>query len=159
MLRRAGAFAGADDNVDNFKARYLPFPLRFHMVWNQRHGKKPIYAWKPVPPSDEFVALGCVCTTTDEPPARESVRCVPRTWVTPTNDAAPVWDDSGTAGRRGSFWAVGNMGLLTVVQGHAAPSSGLYDIKTSKKDAKGSLYFMAHEPAYESGGLKSAQVG
>eukprot|EP01052_Picozoa_sp_SAG31_P070349 SAG31_NODE_29204_length_399_cov_0.846667_1_plen_50_part_01 len=46
-------------------------------------GEHSIYVWKPIPPGKHFVALGMLATTTDEPPARESVHCVPRRWVVP----------------------------------------------------------------------------
>ena len=145
VSKTSGAFSGADSNIDALVARYCPFPIRFHEVWHKRHGKKPVWAWKPVPPSEDFVALGCVCTSTEDPPPLEIVHCVPRKWCEPSNVAVPLWDDSGTAGRRGSFWAVGNMGLLHVVQGHAAPTVGIWDFRSTKKDKKGSHYFMADE--------------
>ena len=53
----------------------FPFPLRFKAVW-QIKSTKPVYAWRAVPP-EGFVALGMMCTTTEEPPDIESMRCVP----------------------------------------------------------------------------------
>ena len=36
--------------------------------------------------------------------------------------AAPLWDDAGTGGKRGSFWTVGGaLGLLHAVDGHEQP--------------------------------------
>jgi hypothetical protein len=32
-----------------------------------------------------------------------------------------VWDDAGTAGKRGSFWFVNSFHTLFVVEGHAPP--------------------------------------
>jgi hypothetical protein len=37
-----------------------------------------MYAWRPIPPDDNFVTLGMVVTTTPKMPALNLVRCVPR---------------------------------------------------------------------------------
>ena len=45
----------------------------------------PRFAWQPIPPSAEFVAMGMVATKSEEAPSVRSVHCVPVTWI----DAAP----------------------------------------------------------------------
>ena len=52
----------------------MPHPLRFHRVWAIQTGSQPLFVWEPVPPSDEFVALGMVATSTEEPPPVRLVR-------------------------------------------------------------------------------------
>jgi len=117
--------------IDRFKAEYLPYPLRFHEIWSETHGKKPIYAWDPVPPKG-FVALGMVCTTTEDAPPLSSMRCVPTAWVRETKMKPKlIWDDAGTGGAKGSFWVINEMQLLAVVQGHASPKDKFYDFSKS----------------------------
>jgi hypothetical protein len=40
----------------------LPFPAKYKQVWVQSQGKESLYAWRAVPPSDDFVALGNILT-------------------------------------------------------------------------------------------------
>ena len=57
----------------------LPHPARFQLVWEKRGGKRDLYVWRPIPEDPRrFVALGHIATDTDEEPALESVRMVPR---------------------------------------------------------------------------------
>ena len=91
-------------------AHFCPAPVRFKQVWYKRldvKGALPLYIWRAVPPSAKFVALGMVATTTDDPPPRESIRCVPKAWCV-ESEALPelIWEDSGTGGRPGSLWAL-----------------------------------------------------
>ena len=62
-------------NIERAANECFPFPVRFReiisLVWGSIHFK----AWKPIPPSDHFVALGVVITTKkDEVPSQFSVR-------------------------------------------------------------------------------------
>lgn len=44
-------------------------------------------------------------------------------WCRPAKKAPQcVWDDAGTAGKRGSFWFVNSLHTLYVVEGHAPPT-------------------------------------
>ena len=36
----------------------------------------PLYVWEPVSPSDDFVALGMICSNSVDPPPLKEVRCV-----------------------------------------------------------------------------------
>jgi hypothetical protein len=71
-------------------------------VWAIQTGAQPLYVWEPVPPSEGFVALGCVCTTDEDAPSVRSVYCVPRAWVEPAPDMVKlVWTDAGASGKPG----------------------------------------------------------
>ncbi len=56
----------------------VPHPIKYVQVWHQELGSVQFYAWKPIPPSIDHVALGMVGTNTSEEPAPELVRCVPK---------------------------------------------------------------------------------
>jgi hypothetical protein len=121
-------------------AQFCPAPLRFKQVWYKRldKGSPSLYVWRAVPPSQKFVALGMVATTTDDPPpVADSMRCVPRAWCTESLEGAVaptmIWEDSGTGGRPGSIWALpsggelvldsgrGTLDTLVATPGHRAP--------------------------------------
>jgi Vacuolar protein sorting-associated protein 62 len=61
----------------------FPRPVRYREVWKQEGGDKPLYVWRPVPPSSAFVVLGMIATTTEEQPPLDAVRCLPRRWTKP----------------------------------------------------------------------------
>ena len=78
--------------------------------------------------SQRIVALGMVCTTSEDAPKTESVRCVPKSWVNETKTKPKlIWNDAGTGGAKGSFWVINEMQMLSVVQGHIAPKNTFYD--------------------------------
>jgi hypothetical protein len=118
--------------------RVLPPPARFKLVWHLARGKKSLFAWKPVAP-EHFVALGVVCTSTDEPPSAASVRCVPERWCTPTTTRpVKVWDDIGAGGGKpGSIWIVNSMDMIAVVQGHDPPRDIGYELNASTFSLEG----------------------
>lgn len=92
-----------------------------------------LYAWRPIAP-DDFVALGVVCTTTEDPPPADSIRCVPRRWVQPTSvTPIQVWNDTGAGGGRpGSIWIINSMDHITVVAGHEAPKETFYELASNR---------------------------
>lgn len=61
----------------------FPRPVRFREVWKQEGGDKPLYIWRPVPPSSAYVAVGMIGTTSEEQPPLDMVRCLPRRWTKP----------------------------------------------------------------------------
>jgi hypothetical protein len=102
-------------------------------VWNQQRGKEPLFVWKGIPPSPDFVCLGMIATTTEDVPSRTLIRCVPRAWCAPAKKAPKLmWDDSGSGGRAGSIWAINSMGLMAVTQGHLPPSDEFLDIASHR---------------------------
>ena len=114
----------------NVIKKMLPAPKLFRLVWSKPRAKRPIFVWEPVPPDPEYVALGMICTTSSVHPPTNSVRCVPRAWVTPAAmEPRPIWDDSGTAGRAGSLWIVNSLGLMAATEGHEAPEGPFFDLQ------------------------------
>ena len=63
-----GLMRFSSDFMRSVVLKYLPHPKRFRQIWNKQKGDKKLYCWLPVPPSPAFVALGHICTCTDEPP-------------------------------------------------------------------------------------------
>ena len=129
----AGARFVGSDHMEEVRNKFTPHPVRFHQKWNQQKGEKPLYAWEPIPPTDDFVALGMVITTSDTAPPVECVRVVPRKW-TKKSLVVPrlVWNDAGTGGRPGSIWIINELGLLWVTSGHEPPSGPFYTAKQEK---------------------------
>eukprot|EP00475_Leptophrys_vorax_P033773 TRINITY_DN5365_c0_g1_i1.p1 TRINITY_DN5365_c0_g1~~TRINITY_DN5365_c0_g1_i1.p1 ORF type:complete len:729 (-),score=163.84 TRINITY_DN5365_c0_g1_i1:71-2257(-) len=126
----------------------MPHPLKYKKVWSKLGGEVPLHVWRAVPP-DNFVAIGMIATQVDDPPPITAMRCVPRRWVKQVTDPPElVWEDSGTGGKRGSFWAVNSLRLLWVTEGHDPPEGPFYDIVANKlyasefyqKDAHSSLF-------------------
>lgn len=92
-----------------------------------------MFAWQPIAP-DHFVSLGMVCTSQDEQPPVQSIRCVPSKWVIPAKKAPlKVWDDTGAGGGRpGSIWIINTMNMIAVVPGHEPPKENQYDLSSNR---------------------------
>jgi len=131
--RWSGSSSGAtsEDILRAVADHYCPHPVKYRHVWSQRRGT-PLFIWRPVPPSDAFVALGMIATTENTPPKLDAVRCVPKSFCRPAVDP-PVflWDDTGSGGKPASFW-IGGSNLaaqaLWVTQGHAAPHDTFWEL-------------------------------
>ena len=121
-------------NLDDAHLNYLvPFPIRYKQIWSQVDKGSTFFAWKPVPPNKNYVALGMVGTTENKEPPLQAVRCVPIGWCTPTKvTPLKLWDDSGTGGKRGSFWIVNSFGTVVFNSGHLAPAGPFYDLKEKR---------------------------
>ena len=65
----------------NALAWQTPHPAAYRLVWSKTLGDQPLFAWEAEPPSDAFVCLGMLFTTTSEPPALGAMRCVHRAWT------------------------------------------------------------------------------
>lgn len=101
----------------------VPHPIKYQQVWHQELGAVHFYAWKPIPPTMDHVALGFVGTNTPDEPDPEMVRCVPKAWVIPSKfEPRLIWDDSGAGGKKGSVWAINSLQLMGVVPGHQKPT-------------------------------------
>jgi Ca2+-binding EF-hand superfamily protein len=108
----------------------LPVPSRYRRVWAQQSvAGQPLFVWRGVPPSDDFIALGMVCTNTEDPPQTDALRCVPKQW-TRVSQLVPekIWDDAGSGGQKGSFWTVNSLNLLWATEGHDMPSGPFYEL-------------------------------
>lgn len=112
--------------------RFLPRPARYRLVWSITQGANPFYAWEPVPPSDDFVALGCIGTKTDKPPDVRMMRCVCKHWCMETSVLKSVWNDSGSGGREGSIWTNNSLQLIGFVNGHDPPRRKPMDLKNHR---------------------------
>lgn len=115
--------------LDAALAQNAPHPVWFSLVWHKDSVERPIYAWRPEPPSTEFVALGMIFTTRDDPPPLTSMRCVHRSWVREaTVEPECLWDDRGLGGRKGSVWRVNGMQLVWATRGYAPPDGPFYEL-------------------------------
>ena len=112
----------------------FPHPQRFKQVWSIQTGSEPLFIWRPVPPSDEYVALGMVATKVeDPPPSCKSVHCVPASWVEAEPDMMKMlWSDEGASGKPGSLWAAGSLQLLVAAQGHSAPGDCSFKMRRTR---------------------------
>jgi Vacuolar protein sorting-associated protein 62 len=127
-----GSWVGGSSWLPHVLNRYMPHPARFRQAWSITHGSNPFYAWEPVPPADEFVALGFVGTKTDAQPDVKSIRCVPRDWCKETGFMQKIWDDSGSSGRQGSIWVFNRLYLIGFVSGSDPPVRKPFDLKARR---------------------------
>ena len=93
-------------------------------------GEKQLYVWSAVPPSDSFVALGMVATTTPQPPPLDALHCVPAEWCVPAQDMPTLIWESTMGSKPGAIWRVGSLGLLWVTQGSATPPERVPSLRT-----------------------------
>lgn len=106
----------------------FPRPIAFRLIWSQERGGA-CYFWEPVPPSDDFVALGDVVTTSSISPSCASLpglRCCARSLLSSTvciTRAHKIWSDEGTGGEDGCMFRAPTEGLF-VVQGGNRESDG-----------------------------------
>jgi Ca2+-binding EF-hand superfamily protein len=127
-----GSWVGGSSWLPHVLDRYMPHPARFRLAWSVTHGSNPFYAWEPVPPGEEFVALGFIGTKVDKKPDVTCMRCVARDWCKPSGFLQKVWDDSGSGGRQGSIWVFNTMNLVGFVSGSDPPRKKGYDLKSRR---------------------------
>ena len=127
-----GSFVGGSSWLPHVLSRYMPHPARFRLAWSLTHGSNPFYAWEPVPPSEEYVALGFIGTTTDKPPDVQMMRCVCKDWVRESTFVHSIWNDSGSGGREGSIWLFNTLNLIGFVAGHDPPRKRPWDLKSQR---------------------------
>jgi Ca2+-binding EF-hand superfamily protein len=127
-----GSWVGGSSWLPHVLDKYMPHPARFRLAWSVTHGSNPFYAWEPVPPGEEFVALGFIGSNDEKQPDVKCMRCVPRDWCKPSGYLAKVWDDSGSGGRQGSIWVFNTMNLIGFVSGNEPPRQKGYDLKGTR---------------------------
>ena len=127
-----GSFVGGSGWLQHVLNRYMPRPARFRLAWSVTHGNNPFYAWEPIPPSDQFVAMGFVGSTTENPPNLRIMRCVHKDLLRQSNYVNKVWDDSGSGGREGSIWVFNTMNLVGFVSGHDPPAMHPWDLRSRR---------------------------
>ena len=74
------------------------------------------------------------CFILDDPPASDSMRCVPEKWCVPSKSVpVKIWDDTGAAGGRpGSIWLINSMDMIAVTTGHESPKDTFYEISSTR---------------------------
>ena len=127
-----GSWVGGSSWLPFVLDRFLPRPARYRLVWSITQGANPFYAWEPIPPSDDFVALGYIGTKTEKPPDVRMMRCVCKHWCTESKNLRSIWNDSGSGGREGSMWVFNSMNLLGFVNGHDPPRRKPFDLKSHR---------------------------
>jgi hypothetical protein len=57
--------------------------VKYRKIWEKVSGSEAngLYVWRPISPSPEFVAIGVICTKTNDEPPLEACRCVNRGWL------------------------------------------------------------------------------
>ena len=128
----SGSWVGGSSWLPHVLDRFLPFPARFRLAWSITHGSNHFYAWEPVPPGEEFVALGFIGSKIDKQPSVKSMRCVPRSWCKESTMLKKIWDDSGSSGRAGSVWVLNSMQLIGFVSGSDAPRKRPFDLNSKR---------------------------
>ena len=67
-------------------------PLRFELATKLYRGARKCYVFKPIPPSDDYVALGyIVCATKEELPMPDWIRCVHKEALIPLGVLKQMW--------------------------------------------------------------------
>lgn len=148
----SGSWVAGSSWLPHVLNRYLPHPARFRLAWSLTHGSNPFFAWEPVPPSEEFVALGFIGSKSDKQPSVEIMRCVPRSWCKESTFLQKVWDDSGSSGRAGSIWLFNTLNLIGFVSGSDPPRKKSFDLISRR-------FFMKEFTDVETGGAKPGQAG
>eukprot|EP01050_Picozoa_sp_SAG11_P001057 SAG11_NODE_43_length_20795_cov_11.860456_5_plen_409_part_00 len=96
--------------------RAFTTPVGWELVWAKKRGKRHFYGWGGVSPSDDFVALGSIVTTSAQLPAVSSFRLVHRSLLAQKSLGGLIWDDKGSwTGKDGSIWATASPGKTFVV--------------------------------------------
>ena len=113
-------------DVTAVRDRWLPTAVAFRRLWEITTGRTSLYVWTPVAP-EGFISIGLGVSTTPEPPALDSVRCLPQAWVVPAT-AKPrlLFDNVGMQSRKpGGLWRIGSMGLLALGRDRDPPELAL----------------------------------
>ena len=128
----SGSWVGGSSWLPHVLDRFMPHPARFRLAWSLTHGNNHFYAWEPVPPAEEFVALGFIGTKDDKQPNPKCMRCVPRSWCKESSFLHKVWDDSGSSGRAGSVWLFNTLNLVGFQSGTDPPRKKPFDLKSRR---------------------------
>jgi hypothetical protein len=49
---------GSSEHLASVVEQLFPLPLRYRLAWHSLQHKPPLYIWRAVPPSGQFLALG-----------------------------------------------------------------------------------------------------
>lgn len=104
------------DSLKRFVDVFFPHPTRYRQVWRNATSSPstPLFIWEPIPPAQEYVALGMAATTDGEPPPVEKLRCMPRPWAEPVAGKLPtsLWTGTSVDGSHVNLWTVGGSKAL-----------------------------------------------
>ena len=121
--------AGRSRWLGGATAAHAPHPVGFRLALRVAHD---LYAWEPVSPSEDFVALGQLFTTRAEPPHTASVRCIPRAWARVAYEpprllwAGPSADGDGDVC---SMWLINNLQHVAAAAGCEPPGRVFYELR------------------------------
>lgn len=128
----SGSWVGGSSWLPHVLDKYMPYPARYRLAWSLTHGSNHFYAWEPVPPGDDFVALGFIGSKEDKQPDVKAMRCVPKSWCKESTYVNKVWDDSGSSGRAGSIWVFNSLYLVGFVSGTDPPRRQPHDLASRR---------------------------
>jgi len=99
--------------VKNDNEKWFPKPKDYRCIWHNKKVaakswlSKPVSVWQPIPPDDNYVALGYVVHLKYNPPPIDMVRCIHRSLVRPAiinADFKKIWSDDGSG--TGDHWCI-----------------------------------------------------
>eukprot|EP00798_Chlamydomonas_sp_ICE-L_P024425 gene24425-10024_t len=109
------------------RSRLMPLPIRYSLEFEYTKGEKPLYLWRPIPPSKHFCALGMMATNEPHPPPVSWMACVPVDWCVLTSEAALMWEMT-QGSKSGAIWRIGAMGLLWATRSSSQPPEDAYTV-------------------------------
>jgi len=115
-VAQSGPFKGQEwFALHQFMDTFFPHPVQYHQTWVQHSRSRKrrtsmrsgndLFVWEPVPPSDDFVALGMLATADGAKPDRNAMRCVPRQWAERCKSVGLLWSDVSTTSSPAGFWS------------------------------------------------------
>ena len=81
---KAGIFTLNHDDLDKVIDGLFPHPKSYHRAWTVEHEGKAASMWEPVPPTQNFRAVGYVLSPNLSQPGLDAVRCIPACWAQPS---------------------------------------------------------------------------
>jgi len=120
------------DELNRFLGTFFPHPTGFRQIWRSKDKSNTLYIWVPLPPSNDYVAGGMVCTTVDEAPEPQELRCMPRFWAQPgpSEFLYKAWSSTGPEGLEASMWLRGDTGVLQLSTSEEPPM--IYEMPMSQ---------------------------
>eukprot|EP00929_Paragymnodinium_shiwhaense_P090478 TRINITY_DN50674_c0_g1_i1.p1 TRINITY_DN50674_c0_g1~~TRINITY_DN50674_c0_g1_i1.p1 ORF type:complete len:4578 (+),score=1022.66 TRINITY_DN50674_c0_g1_i1:184-13917(+) len=85
----------------------FPRPARYRQRWHQAKSSadsEHLYIWEPLPPSEDFVAIGMLASATRDEPPPEATRCAPKIWASSMRRVTELWSGSGANNIPASFF-------------------------------------------------------
>jgi len=123
----SGFFASQDITMLNeFVRLVLPLPAKYKLAWEMRTGKKPLFVWEPIPPTQDHIALGFwVSNDAVEPsPDEVELHCVHKSWAIDCrkDKQYKLWSNAGLGGTPATVWTTPPFCLFQILTGSSAKS-------------------------------------